>query len=128
MTHRWAHERKRQLLAIPLNPAVAELLVRQRWTENLRGVLRLVHELADRTSQAPLAPDDLPSWLTEPHAATPTPVEASPSLRPRPSREELQAALVNHGWNISATARYYDRDRKQVSRWIAMYALDEPSP
>jgi transcriptional regulator of acetoin/glycerol metabolism len=49
-------------------------------------------------------------------------------LRPRPSRAELIAALVAHDWNLSATARAYDRDRKQISRWIAMYDIEAPRP
>ncbi|MFY0533572.1 sigma 54-interacting transcriptional regulator [Nannocystis pusilla] len=48
--------------------------------------------------------------------------------RPRPTREELQAALEAHGWSIRATARHFDRERKQISRWIEMYNLTVLAP
>jgi len=55
-------------------------------------------------------------------------VPVDDALRPRPGRDELLAVLVRHGWNINAAARHYNRDRKQINRWIAMYAIAEPEP
>jgi len=55
-------------------------------------------------------------------------VAADDGLRPRPGRDELLAVLARHGWNINAAARHYKRDRKQINRWIAMYALVAPEP
>ena len=106
--------------------------MRPRWPENLRGLVRLLHELAHHAGRGPLAPAQLPAWLG---VHEPTPVRealaAAPqddALRPRPGRDELLAVLARHGWNINATAQHYDRDRKQINRWIAMYALVAPEP
>jgi DNA-binding NtrC family response regulator len=128
----WAAERRlSRPPVLDLAPAAVELIVRHRWPENLRGLVRLIHELAHLEGKGPLTPAQLPAWLGErddrPADDDPAP-SAGASLRPRPTRDELLAALAGHGWNISATARYYDRDRKQISRWIAMYAIDLPDP
>jgi transcriptional regulator with GAF, ATPase, and Fis domain len=47
--------------------------------------------------------------------------------RPRPPREELLRVLEERGWSIRATARYYERDRKQISRWIEHYSITLPN-
>ncbi|MEZ4453182.1 MAG: sigma 54-interacting transcriptional regulator [Nannocystaceae bacterium] len=139
----WADERglgDRKGLA--LAPAAASAILCRRWPDNLRGLHRLVHDLAHLPAGATVEVGDLPTWLMgqDPSvsqefsaerrpAREPTPPArpAAPAeLRPRPTRDELLAALAAHGWNITATARAYDRDRKQVSRWIAMYGIDVP--
>ena len=45
--------------------------------------------------------------------------------RPRgaPLREELEAMLDAHDWDISAVARALDKHRTQVERWIDHYGL-----
>ena len=72
----------------------------------------------------------MPRWLTEQERETISPAAPTPegkrSLRPRPSRDELVAALTAHGWSLRATARHYERDRKQIVRWVEMYAIDVP--
>ncbi|MEZ4428792.1 MAG: sigma 54-interacting transcriptional regulator [Nannocystaceae bacterium] len=135
----WAEERGLpRAPTLAFAPAAASTILCHRWPDNLRGLHRLVHELAHLEARVEVA--DLPTWLLrqdaaappEPAAAAraaPTPprgLTAPPELRPRPSRDELVAALQAHGWNISATARAYDRDRKQVTRWISMYSIDVP--
>lgn len=117
-----------------LTPAAAAAILGARWPDNLRGLHRLVHALADRLER-PIRREDLPTWLVDAApapapagplpAAEPTPAAQGP-LKPRPSRDELLAALAAHAWNLTATARAYARDRKQISRWIAMYGIDVP--
>ena len=126
----WAAERRlADAPSLDFTPSAVELLVRHRWPENLRGLVRLLHELAHLSGRGAIAPDQLPGWLAgqAAPAGREDPAPASGGLRPRPTREELIAVLARNGWNISATARYYDRDRKQVSRWIAMYAINLPA-
>ncbi len=113
----------------------AEQLVRHRWPENLRGLVRLLHELAQYSGQGPIGPTQLPAWLglgeampASASASADVPAVHDDVLRPRPSREDLLAVLVRHGWNINAAARHYQRDRKQTNRWIATYAIAEPDP
>ncbi|MCB9569658.1 MAG: sigma 54-interacting transcriptional regulator [Myxococcales bacterium] len=148
----WAAERGLERPPrIDLTPAAAALVVGHRWPDNLRGVHRLIHELAHREGEGALPEAVMPEWLKRqvasgeapPASAAaltpaavepgPTPAAAEPGpsaggkLRPRPSRSELIAALVDNGWNLSATARHYERDRKQISRWIVMYEIEVPS-
>ncbi len=129
----WAAERDLPVPRLEFTAQAAEQLVRHRWPENLRGLVRLLHELAhlaDRRDRGPLGPAQLPAWLgaheSTPVREAPTAVPVDDALRPRPGRDELLAVLVRHGWNINAAARHYNRDRKQINRWIAMYALVEP--
>ncbi len=46
--------------------------------------------------------------------------------RTRPSRDALLATLEAHDWSIRATARQYTCKRKQITRWIGMYAIIVP--
>src|SRR5690606_1512558 len=114
--------------------AAAETILCHRWDENLRGLHRLALEMRSTTS--PVSRSALPAWLSEPAAAparAPTTPSAAPAEhvgprppRPRPSREELVQALVDHDWSIRATARHFERDRKQISRWIEYYVITVP--
>ena len=146
----WAVERQRPVPRIEVTAAAAAMIVGHRWADNLRGVHRLLHELAHLSESGPVSEAALPAWLrgeggggrgaspassvapAATGAATPAPAPAEGvaerpakgKLRPRPERSELVAALADHDWNISATARFYDRDRRQITRWIAMYEID----
>ncbi len=126
----WAAERHMAAPPLEFTAVAAEQIVRHRWPENLRGLVRLLHELARDDGGGPLGPAQLPAWLADPgEAPLRDPPSAPPQedpLRPRPGRDELLATLARHGWNINATARHYDRDRKQINRWIAMYAIEVP--
>ena len=44
--------------------------------------------------------------------------------RARPSREELERALREEQGNVHALAQRYKRDRRQIYRWLEMYALN----
>lgn len=39
-------------------------------------------------------------------------------------RDELHAAMREHGGNISAVARVMQKDRKQIQRWVKRFGLD----
>jgi len=43
--------------------------------------------------------------------------------QPRPSREDIEKALELCGGSVRATARYFDRDRRQIYRWLEHYGL-----
>ena len=43
----------------------AEVLVRAAWPENLRGLNRLVHELATLRTDEPIRIDALPTWVKD---------------------------------------------------------------
>ena len=122
-----------------LSASAAEALVMSGWPENLRGVHRLALELAGLP--APIGVAMVPRWVGPPElvagggatgesAAEDDGAESGEGggrvLRPRPSREELLRALEEHGWSVRATARYFERDRKQISRWIERYGIVMP--
>jgi transcriptional regulator with GAF, ATPase, and Fis domain len=131
----WCERRGRSGPPLEFEAEALEALLLAPWPDNLRGVQRFVHEQAPNTGAGPTALAGLPAWLRgggpgpAPAAARVEDVpedRSSRPQRPRPSREELLAALAANGWSIRATARHYERDRKQISRWIEMYAIDMP--
>jgi transcriptional regulator with GAF, ATPase, and Fis domain len=107
----------------------AEALLLAPWPDNLRGVQRFVHACGRAGDK--LEREQLPRWLGDtstggsPGAA---PREPAPrqGFRPRPSRDELVAVLTTNQWSLRATARHYERDRKQIVRWVEMYAIEIP--
>ncbi len=131
---------------LELQAAAAEALLLQRWPDNLRGLQRLVHALGAAGGDAPRTRAELAPWLeadlspgpgvptagvAAPGGATPageTPAAEGPArrLRPRPSREALVATLEANGWSIRATAKHYACERKQITRWLGMYAIAVP--
>ncbi len=134
LSRTWADERGCRVPKIELSPAAAAQLVGSRWADNLRGIHRLIHELAHQDGTT-IGVKKLPHWVHTPQSKQPLtqpddngPPTTAPSrvrkLRARPTRAELLTDLAANGWNISATARAYDRDRKQLRRWIAMYKID----
>ncbi|MCY1004349.1 sigma 54-interacting transcriptional regulator [Nannocystis pusilla] len=125
------------LLELPV--ALAEALLLQPWPDNLRGLQRFVHAFG--AADGDIEPDAWPAHLLSlgagPPAAAPAPAappvdapaaRTSPRApRPRPSREALLATLEANAWSIRATAKHYDCERKQITRWLGMYAIALPS-
>lgn len=131
----------------------AEACVRHAWPLNLRGVDRLVHELfgGEELGAAPITPARLPGWLTSAGGWTspPTktgwapaaeaarddeleelsrPPEAEGARRPIPTRAEFAEAYQRLEGSVRALARHFDRDRRQIYRWLASYGLKERPP
>ncbi len=116
---------------IALDVNAAEHLLLAPWPENLRGLGRAVHRLAGAhggrvldgpTLAAVVGP--LPRPVTPPPASpadSPPSVAAAPRAA-RPSADELSAALESLG-SVRAVARHYQRERKQIYRWMDAYGL-----
>jgi Nif-specific regulatory protein len=131
----WAAKREG---AAPLRFDVdaAETLLRFSWPLNLRGVERLVHELgAAHAGSGAIGRAALPSWLTGPAAsaaapsATPDPgasASAAPGADAVPTREEFMRAFEELGGSVHGLARRFDRDRRQIYRWLEAYGLRDP--
>jgi transcriptional regulator with GAF, ATPase, and Fis domain len=146
---RWLAERSRPAPTRPwtFEAVVAEALLLHDWRDNLRGVDRLVHELAveaDGAAEEALGFARMPAWLWQPGAPALAPAGVSPTHPPlvavastasspsanearraAPTREELVAALARHDGSVRATAKYYGRDRRQVYRWMQAFGLKE---
>ena len=81
---------------LQLTPSAAAAILRHRWPENLRGLLRLVHELAHR-GDGPVARESLPAWLDDDAhkpATTITHATPAPEPTPAPAAEAAPAGLV----------------------------------
>jgi transcriptional regulator with PAS, ATPase and Fis domain len=104
-----------------LEPEAVEALLLAQLPENLRTLDRLVHALG--SAHGPVRAEDLPSWV-EAHGASEAEHDAErPSARrATPTREELSALLEKLG-SIRATAKYLDRDRRQIYRWIEAFGI-----
>lgn len=105
-----------------LDVEVAQALLLAAWPDNLRGLDRLVHALATRTRPGPVELDELPPWIH------PIDTEPPPAARPpAPTREELLAFFAEHGFNVRAAAMHFQRDRRQIYRWIESYGIEKPA-
>jgi hypothetical protein len=41
----------------------------------------------------------------------------------RPTREEFLAVYNASGQNVTATSKYYGKDRRQIYRWLASFGI-----
>jgi len=110
-----------------------EQLLRHPWPENLRGLDHLVHEVGGDAAAGRITRARLGAWgepaTEEPATASASTVSsASSSSRPsrvaKPTRDELLAVLEANGWNLRAVARHYDRDRRQIYRWLDSLGIE----
>jgi len=119
--------------ALELDADAAEALLLAPWPENLRGLDRLVHELAASPRTEPITAARLPTWVTERPGVTSTgdagaanAANAEPRvLPPAPTRDELIAVLEQNGWSVRATAAHFQRDRRQVYRWMDSFGIEK---
>ncbi|TNF27492.1 MAG: sigma-54-dependent Fis family transcriptional regulator, partial [Deltaproteobacteria bacterium] len=122
---------------------LAEVLLLYSWPFNARE-LRQVIDWLHLDGALPLPFDRLPRRIVDAAVPPPPPggnpeeleratrtaplkVAEAHRRRVRPSKEELEQALETHGYNISAVARAFDRDRKQIYRWVDHYEIPLPS-
>ena len=98
-----------------------EALLLAAWPDNLRGVDRLVHQLAHLAGGTPIGRDAVAPIVAS-GAADDAPTD-TPERRPAPrSREELEAALAEVG-SVRGLARWYGRDRRQIYRWLDAFGV-----
>jgi transcriptional regulator with PAS, ATPase and Fis domain len=105
----------------------AEALLRFTWPLNLRGVQRLVHELATAEGAGPtIGRAALPAWLgVAPSVSAPEPAVAGPRADAPPTREEFIRAFEQLGGSVHGLAKRFNRDRRQIYRWLKAYDLRE---
>jgi len=139
----WLAERPDQVAPpLELSPAAAEQILLADWPENLRGVGRLVHELASRVGGGRIEAEELPGWLSRGQASDQSSVitgraagtgasdppiagAARGARRPSPTPDELAAVMRELGGSVRAVARRLGRDRRQIYRWIEAFGLKE---
>ena len=125
---RWETERTAALPPLLLEAEALEAILLAPLADNLRALDRLVHQLGTHTG--PVSAEDLPAWLFENPSSSEQakPVEKTTgprARRPSPSKPELKAALEKCG-SVRATAKHFERDRRQIYRWLELYGLDAP--
>ena len=121
-------KREEDVEPIDLSADAASAIVLHSWPENLRGIERLVHAIAPIKGR--VGHGDLPAWITDrptvqTTALAPEPQPSRPAKRPIPDPEEFSAALEELRGNISAMAKRFGRDRRQIYRWIESYGLEK---
>jgi len=93
------------------------------WPENLRGLDRLVYGLRVRLgSGATVALADLDALLASQRVAEPA-KPAKTGRPPKPTAEELRRVLEANDGSVRATAKHFQRARKQIYRWMSAYGL-----
>lgn len=99
----------------------AERLLCARWPLNLRSIDRLARALAARAGVT-ISVADLPPWIDDEQPSGEPIVERS-APRPPPSKREFVEAFEAHRGSVRALARHFDRDRKQIYRWLDAFGL-----
>ncbi len=131
----WNETRQRRA-NIEFLPDAAERVLLAAWPENLRGIGRLVHRLAEREVQRAVGltalTQAMPELARPSEAPAPTQAEVTPRERPdRPDRNEFLAIYEELGCSVRATAKHYGKDRRQIYRWLEQFGVprardDEP--
>lgn len=131
---RWCERRPEKARGpFAFEPDAAEALLLSAWSTNLRGIDRLVHEISALGGASPITKDQLPAWIHKASSArgapelsrkTETPPSA-PLRSPPPTRAQFEAAYAELGGNVRALSRHFDRDRRQIYRWMESYGLKE---
>lgn len=122
----WQAQRPhRQPHALRLDVNAAERVLLHPWPANLRGLGHVVHRLAAADEPGVITGAQIKTLF---EAAPPTP-EATPAgskeeSRPsKPSAGALREALARLG-SVRAVAKHYQRDRKQIYRWMDAYGIE----
>jgi len=105
----------------------ARRLLTTAWPLNVRELESVVAAAALRAGTRAVTPSDLEGVVTPLPDTAPAPPEAWSSAEIA-LRARLINALVSHGGSISAVAREFGCDRKQIHRWIARYSIDLRDP
>ena len=124
----WYRERGQTAPAVPLEANALERLMVHRWPDNLRGLQRIVHLGATRGDDVYDLPPELVAEAMKHGTPYPAPRGEDPreprrKRMSRPSKEELLRVLEAHDFSVRATAKHYDRERRQIYRWLEHYDL-----
>jgi transcriptional regulator with GAF, ATPase, and Fis domain len=88
--------------------------------DNLRGLDRLVHRACGERSGRVDVGSRLPGASD---AARPSARSGRAVRPPKPSKQELLAALERYEGSVRATAKHFGRERRQIYRWLEQYGV-----
>ena len=126
---RWRERQGLPTAELELTARAVESILLAPWPENLRGLDRLAHRCGALAGVEPIRPSLVQEVVGQPTAPGPAtgPAPATSRVRPpKPTSDELRSALERTGWNVRAVAREYERDRRQIYRWMDAYNLERP--
>ncbi len=88
----------------------------------------MVHALTEHRRDGAVTTADLPAWIFADAADDESPTApanaAAPATRtPPPTRDEFLAAHQQLAGSVTALARHFGRDRRQIYRWLDAYGL-----
>ncbi len=116
--------------ALPLTSNLVQDILLHPWSENLRALDRLVHDFGALGRKGTPLPNSLSTWMDnglqeesrrQPEVCrTTSTVEGKP---PAPSREELIVVLRQVRGSIRAAAKHYQRERRQIYRWMKGFGI-----
>ncbi len=118
----WDARRKRASPPPELAPDAVEALLVAPWPDNLRGLDRVVHRL--RSMPQPVSKTAIEGLLGVTSGTVPADEQQTPR-QPVPTREELAAAMERFDGSIRSVAKHFERDRRQIYRWLDKYGLRE---
>ncbi len=109
-------------------PEALEAAMLAPWEDNLRGLDRAVYQLrAQLGAGATVTRDALEAIgvtdTEEPSAAPPRDGGPRGTRPAKPSKDELARVLSENGGSVRATAKHFERDRRQIYRWMEAYGL-----
>jgi transcriptional regulator with GAF, ATPase, and Fis domain len=110
-----------------LSSGAAEALVLHSWPFNVRELEQTIRTAAVRSKRAGmLSSEHLPEAIAAPVRSRRPALPGSgrpPDGRP-PSDEELRRTLARFQGNVQQVAAHFDKDRRQIYRWIEQHGID----
>ncbi|MBZ0234092.1 MAG: hypothetical protein K8M05_17310, partial [Deltaproteobacteria bacterium] len=118
-----------------LSPAAAEALCLFNWPYNVRQLEQVLGASVVRAEQAGvIAVDHMPTNVAEPLLSrlgvTLPPVDASALVldvdptQANPPAQDLEKALRHFAGSVADVAVFFNRDRRQVYRWLRKHGID----
>jgi transcriptional regulator with GAF, ATPase, and Fis domain len=119
----------------PFSADVAEALALHAWPQNVRELQATLQVAKIRAVGGQLRREHFPEALTarlldrqfvapeQPSAPVALPLEVLVPRNRAPSREELELVLERTGGSVAATAEFFDKDRRQIYRWLERFGL-----
>lgn len=114
--------------ALPeLSVGFVELLLRYDWPLNVRELRHFAQRLRD-LPDAQVGSSRFAELVNQTNEslvqAEKAPTGTRAALAKRPARDELVALLIEHTGNVQALARHYQREGRQIYRWLHHHGLD----
>jgi DNA-binding NtrC family response regulator len=117
---------------VRLSPSAAEALLLHDWPYNVRELEQLLAVAAVRARDGGIVrAEHLPAPIGNrvlarlgPRGHAPAPLAARIDRDATPSKDDLSLVLAHHRGNVALVAEFFNKDRRQIYRWIEKHGLD----